>query len=329
MSVKIDPEFAALVPPLSDAEYTILEQSILDEGCREALIVWGDTLIDGHNRLKICERNDIKFETKQIKFVSRYEALTFIVNNQLGRRNLSKASRCLLALELEPDVRAEARKRQQNAGGALVQNSAQAGTKTRIELAKIAGVSHHTFERVKQIKLRGTSEQLQRIIIGESSINAVYNELPPLPKPKKEKPSTELPDSLRATSATYKLVVSKGDIKSVQGDTGHATAKMVTDTYAKIQDKSRKKMAEALEQGFYKDGKQPQPTSFREDAAARMLNSESESDDSEILPAASVNEYYSNNIQDNNEMILFQKLKSKVSGNPMALETLLSALQVL
>ena len=54
--------------------------------------------------------------------------------------------------------------------------------------------------------------------------------------------------SLRSTSTTYKLVVSKGDIKSVQGDTGHATAKMVTDTYAKIQDKSRKKMAQAREQ---------------------------------------------------------------------------------
>jgi len=57
--------------------------------------------------------------------------------------------------------------------------------------------------------------------------------------------------SLRSTSTTYKLVLSKGDIKSVQGDTGHANAKMVTDTYAKIQDKNRKKMAKALEKNFY------------------------------------------------------------------------------
>lgn len=57
--------------------------------------------------------------------------------------------------------------------------------------------------------------------------------------------------SLRSTSTTYKLVLSKGDIKSVQGDTGHANAKMVTDTYAKIQDKNRKKMARALEKNFY------------------------------------------------------------------------------
>lgn len=68
--------------------------------------------------------------------------------------------------------------------------------------------------------------------------------------------------SLRATSTTYKLVLSKGDIKAVQGDTGHANAKMVTDTYAKIQDKNRRKMAKALERDFYHAGKsEPEPQS--------------------------------------------------------------------
>ena len=79
--------------------------------------------------------------------------------------------------------------------------------------------------------------------------------------------------SLRSTSTTYKLVLSKGDIKSVQGDTGHANAKMVTDTYAKIQDKNRKKMAQALERNFYRDARQeeaPRPASEAE-AANNML----------------------------------------------------------
>jgi integrase len=80
--------------------------------------------------------------------------------------------------------------------------------------------------------------------------------------------------SLRSTSTTYKLVLSKGDIKSVQGDTGHANAKMVTDTYAKIQDKSRKKMAKALERNFYRDNKQeetPRPVSEVEAANNLIL----------------------------------------------------------
>ncbi|MDR0286592.1 MAG: tyrosine-type recombinase/integrase [Clostridiales bacterium] len=57
--------------------------------------------------------------------------------------------------------------------------------------------------------------------------------------------------SLRHLSTTVKLQISKGDIKSVQGDTGHAQAKMVTDTYAHILDKSRKKTAKLFEQAFY------------------------------------------------------------------------------
>jgi len=67
----------------------------------------------------------------------------------------------------------------------------------------------------------------------------------------------ELPDvefhSLRHLSATMKLIISKGDVKAVQGDTGHAQAKMVTDTYAHILDKNRKKTAMKFEKAFYND----------------------------------------------------------------------------
>lgn len=57
--------------------------------------------------------------------------------------------------------------------------------------------------------------------------------------------------SLRHTSTTYKLKLSGGDIKSVQGDTGHAQATMVTDRYAHIMDDDRRLNAERLEEAFY------------------------------------------------------------------------------
>jgi hypothetical protein len=66
--------------------------------------------------------------------------------------------------------------------------------------------------------------------------------------------------------------LSKGDIKSVQGDTGHANAKMVTDTYAKIQDKSRKKMAEALERNFYRGTPSEDSTPSRAISEAETAN---------------------------------------------------------
>lgn len=57
--------------------------------------------------------------------------------------------------------------------------------------------------------------------------------------------------SLRHSSATYKLVLNKGDIKSTQGDTGHAQASMVTDIYAHILDEQRKVNAQRFEDAFY------------------------------------------------------------------------------
>ena len=57
--------------PLGEEELFLLENSIVKEGCREALIVWEKTddqliLVDGHNRFKICEKNNIPFKVKKI-----------------------------------------------------------------------------------------------------------------------------------------------------------------------------------------------------------------------------------------------------------------------
>ena len=64
-----------------------------------------------------------------------------------------------------------------------------------------------------------------------------------------------LPDvvfhSLRHTSVTYKLKLSGGDIKAVQGDSGHAQADMVTEVYGHILDEDRKKNAQMMERAFY------------------------------------------------------------------------------
>ena len=70
----IDNEFRSLIPPLTDEEYEGLKASILAEGCRDALVLWGDTLIDGHNRYQICTEYGIPFKTVQHDFADRDEA---------------------------------------------------------------------------------------------------------------------------------------------------------------------------------------------------------------------------------------------------------------
>lgn len=89
--LKIDPEFESICPVLTDEEYRQLEENILSEGIiLMPLIVWDGTIIDGHNRYKIAQAHpDIDFRTHEKHFPNRYEALSWICKNQLGRRNLT------------------------------------------------------------------------------------------------------------------------------------------------------------------------------------------------------------------------------------------------
>ena len=53
IDLKIDPEFQSQIPPLTDDEFKQLEENILKEGkLLSPLIVWNNTLVDGHNRMQ-------------------------------------------------------------------------------------------------------------------------------------------------------------------------------------------------------------------------------------------------------------------------------------
>lgn len=152
----IDKEFESLIPPLTDEEYAGLEASILAEGCRNALVVWNDTLIDGHNRYKICEAHNIPFKTVQKDFADRSRALLWIIDNQLSRRNLSAYERTRLALKKEPIISAIAKENQklsEGRGQKDCQKSDKVNIDTKKEVAQIAGVSHDTVAKVKKIEM--------------------------------------------------------------------------------------------------------------------------------------------------------------------------------
>ena len=116
MQIKIDNEFKNLIPPLLPKEKQELEESIKKEGCRDALVVWNQILLDGHNRKEIAEKLKIKYKIKEIKLKNRTEALIWIINNQLGRRNLSAYDRTRLALKKEKFLKPIAKEKQQEAG---------------------------------------------------------------------------------------------------------------------------------------------------------------------------------------------------------------------
>lgn len=87
----IDPEFEAKCPPLTEDELSQLEENILEEGLvLMPLIVWNNTIVDGHNRYRIAQEHPgIEFRVHEKHFNGKYEALSWICKNQLGRRNLS------------------------------------------------------------------------------------------------------------------------------------------------------------------------------------------------------------------------------------------------
>ena len=87
----IDPEFEAKCPPLTEGELAQLEENIIEEGIVfTPIIVWNNTIVDGHNRYKIIQEHpEIEFRTHEKHFENRYEALSWICRNQLGRRNLT------------------------------------------------------------------------------------------------------------------------------------------------------------------------------------------------------------------------------------------------
>ena len=88
INLKIDPEFQSQIPPLTDDEYKQLEENILKEGkLISPLIVWNNTLVDGHNRYAILQKHpEIYFSSMPLPFECREEVLAWICKNQLGRR---------------------------------------------------------------------------------------------------------------------------------------------------------------------------------------------------------------------------------------------------
>ena len=66
--LKTNDRLAALFPPLDSTEYQMLEESIIKEGCTDPLIVWDGTIVDGHNRYKICREHGVPFAIVEKEF---------------------------------------------------------------------------------------------------------------------------------------------------------------------------------------------------------------------------------------------------------------------
>jgi len=85
----IDKEFEFFLPPLDEATFKWLEDSVLEYGCQQPLVLWEGILIDGYNRYRIIMEHDIPYTTVSMEFESRDEVLIWMISNQVSRRNLN------------------------------------------------------------------------------------------------------------------------------------------------------------------------------------------------------------------------------------------------
>lgn len=195
--LRIKPEFEHLIPPLSAEEFEELRESINIYGCRDPIVVWNDFIIDGHNRMKICQEFGLPFNTFDMSFDldTEDEVKEWIIRNQFGRRNITAYQRSKLALQLK-DIIAERAKENQLSGlkqyaddtisqdfdeqvdkdSTVVENLPQRRDKnrTREQLAKIAGVSGRTIDKVEAIERDAPEEIKLAAQNGDISINRAY-----------------------------------------------------------------------------------------------------------------------------------------------------------
>jgi N6-adenosine-specific RNA methylase IME4 len=174
--LRIDPEFKALIAPLSDDERAQLEANLVADGCRDPLTVWGQFLLDGHNRHEICARRGIPFRVVSIMLADRQAARIWIRWNQLGRRNLTDDQRAGMTVDLLEELAAQSKRAKASVAGKVGGRTSGRGrikkeigsaatstakpitrdrsTEARVKVSKRAGVSQHKIRQAATLKKR-------------------------------------------------------------------------------------------------------------------------------------------------------------------------------
>jgi transcriptional regulator with XRE-family HTH domain len=185
LNITINEELRSFIDPLTANESAALERSLLAEGCRDALVLWGETLIDGHNRYDICTRHGIEFRTVQnTTFSSLDDVMLWMIDNHLARRSVSDYQRGVLALRKKDIVTARVAQRaaaEPEADAAPAAAPESPPWNTREDVAKAARVSSNTISQIERIQKAATPQLVEAVRAGTISINAAANvaSLPP------------------------------------------------------------------------------------------------------------------------------------------------------
>ena len=188
MDIVVDEELKAYIAPLTEEEHEALERSILAEGCRDALVLWGNVLVDGHNRFGICQKHGLPFQTVQNpRFQSMEDVHLWMIDQHLGRRSVSDFQRGVLAIrkreivanrrraalqEAPEPAPAAAADAQPASPPAVMSLPASETLATREALARAARLSPSQVVMIEKIQKQAAPELVEAVAAGTISINA-------------------------------------------------------------------------------------------------------------------------------------------------------------
>ncbi len=173
MNIIINQVLQSYVDPLTESEYAALERSLLAEGCRDALVLWNDVLIDGHNRYAICRKHNIDFKTIQnSSFESLDDVMLWMIDNHLARRSVSDFQRGVLALRKKEIVAARSPAPLAADEAAQGEPTPKPAMSTREDVAKAARLSSNQISQIEKIQKAATPELVEAVRAGTISINA-------------------------------------------------------------------------------------------------------------------------------------------------------------
>lgn len=216
---RVDRELQNFINPLTKEEYKALEESILAEGCRDKLILWDNSsfpvLVDGHNRLKICEEHQIPYETIKMNFENYQDVMVWMINNQLARRNVTDEQRKYLigkrmANEKKQGERTDLTSRQ-NGEKLNIQDNSEflSELATSKKIATEYGISPRTVERNQDYAL--AVDTLGEKLGGEIKNKILSSEIKLTDKDTKDL-SKEEPE----TQSKVIDLIAKGEAKKVE-----------------------------------------------------------------------------------------------------------------
>ncbi len=185
--LKIDPELRDLLPPLSDEEKKKLEDSLLKLGYKGAPIyTWHGYIIDGHNRYELCKKHNIDFPIDDLDLgdnATIIDVMEWMINTQLGRRNLPPAQRISVVDKFKRKIQEQAKEKYESTvGRPSKENCSPNGEQlnkihTDKELAKMAGVGTGTIARYNRVMNSDDEELKKKVLSDEVKINTAYEEI--------------------------------------------------------------------------------------------------------------------------------------------------------